>query len=329
LITAVTDTGTRINIQQTVDTALVVSKSALQGGGILLCQSASGSGRAFTCQMAPTLTAYAIGMVLYWRPDVNGTGGATTLNIDQLGAVPVVKADGSTAPGSADIVAGQLYLIWNDGAVFRVLSTGGTSSSSGTGTSAPPAAITSTGAGGVTAVTATTEWHGPLAFCSGPSNAALAWNPPPAGSTTATADGCAGTNVSDGFAAFTVGGSPSVQTSFVLPTTLTGKADVFLTYLSPTAGGTFTPALDAVCTPADGSTGDDPVFAANSFFAPGAVAAPLTANMLATVSQTGLTWPASCAAGSRAHLRLSRTDTNGSAAKVDVAEVVVVMRRTL
>ncbi len=74
---------------------------------------------------------------------------------------------------------------------------------------------------------------------------------------------------------------------------------------------------------------DDPVFIGNNFFAPGMTIAPASANTLATASAQGLSWPAGCAAGSRAHFRLIRTDTSGTAASVSIAEVIVVLRRLL
>ena len=72
-------------------------------------------------RVSPTLQSYTTGMVLAWKPNVNGAGGATTLNVDTLGAVPVKQADGVTDPTSADIVAGRLYNVWHDGAVFRLI----------------------------------------------------------------------------------------------------------------------------------------------------------------------------------------------------------------
>lgn len=328
LVNVITDTGSRLNIQQTVDTALIVSKAALQGGQALLCQSQSASAATYTCALSPTLTGYSSGMVLNWKPDITGAGGSTTLNVDLLGATPVTKGDGITSPAAGDIVAGQLHPVWYDGAVFRMLSGAGSSGSS-SGSSGPPAAITGVGAGGATVLTGTSEWHGILAYCSGPATATLLWGVPPAGLAAATADGCSGTGTDEAYAAFTTTGTPSLQTSFMLPRTLTGKADVYLTYLSPTAGGTFTPALDVACTPADSTSLNDASFTAGNFFAPGAVIAPSSANTLATTSTTAVNWPSGCGAGTRAHLRLIRTDTAGTAAKVDVAEVVIVMRRTL
>jgi hypothetical protein len=63
-------------------------------------------------------------MVVQWRPDVNGSGGATTLNIDTLGAIGVKLADGVTDPTAADLVAERLYSTWYDGAVFRLQAPG-------------------------------------------------------------------------------------------------------------------------------------------------------------------------------------------------------------
>lgn len=325
----ITDLGSKINIQQGVDTSVVVSQGSLQAGQAQYCASASGSGSTYACSLMPTLTAYTTGMVLFWKPDQNGAGGATTLNVDLLGALPLVKPDG-TNPGTTDIASGALYPVWYDGTVFRLLGSigaAGGSSSGGSGTL--PGLITSTNAGGQTTIVAASEWHSVPAFCSGAPTPVLVWNTPPSAAAAATAGGCSGTNVNEAYAVFANAGTPSLQTSFALPQTLTGKADVYLHYLSPTASGTFTPALDVACTVTSGAGSEDPAFSANNFFAPGTAIAPSTANTLGVVSATALNWPSACTAGSRAHLRLIRTDTSGSAQNVSVAEVVIVLRRML
>jgi len=120
LITVLSDTGTKVNIQQTVDTAVIQSKASEQSGSTVLCVSQSGSPTTFTCSMTPTLRSYTQGMVVQWKPDVNGAGGATTLNIDTLGAKPIKLADGVTNPTAADLVAGRLVPLWYDGATFRI-----------------------------------------------------------------------------------------------------------------------------------------------------------------------------------------------------------------
>jgi hypothetical protein len=120
LISVLTDTGTRINIQYSIDTAYVETKAGSQSGSTGLCASASASPSAFTCAMTPTLTTYSSGMVVHWEPDFSATGGSTTLNIDTLGAKAVKVADGTNDPTSADILAGRLYDLWYDGTAFRL-----------------------------------------------------------------------------------------------------------------------------------------------------------------------------------------------------------------
>jgi hypothetical protein len=121
VISMISDSGTKLNVQQTVDTAAVLSKAAFQAGGALKCSSGGGSGTAYTCALSPTLTSYSPGMLLHWLPDVNGSGGATTLDVDILGPVPVKLMDGTADPSSEDIRGGRMNLIWHDGVVFRMI----------------------------------------------------------------------------------------------------------------------------------------------------------------------------------------------------------------
>jgi hypothetical protein len=121
VLLAISDTGQSIAIQTSLDTSLAETSGNEQSGAPLLCASASGSATAYTCAMSPTLTSYTTGMILHWKPDVSGTGGTTTLNVDTLGAVAMKTADGTTNPAAADIVAGRVLEIWYDGASFRLL----------------------------------------------------------------------------------------------------------------------------------------------------------------------------------------------------------------
>ncbi len=121
VVNTISDTGAQINIQQNVDTSVIASKATAQSGVMWLCSSSGGSSSAYACALSPTLQAYTAGMVLAWKPNVNGAGGATTLNVDTLGAVTVKQADGVTDPTGADIVAGRLYNVWHDGTVFRLM----------------------------------------------------------------------------------------------------------------------------------------------------------------------------------------------------------------
>ena len=132
LITVVTATGSQINEQTAVDTAVVQTQSGEQGGAALLCASGSGSGSAYTCSLNPTLEgSYPKGMVLHWIPDLSASGSGTTLNVDTLGPQPVMLPDGVTNPTNTDIVAGRLYTIWYDGTVFRLPATSATGSGGG------------------------------------------------------------------------------------------------------------------------------------------------------------------------------------------------------
>ncbi len=74
LLTAVTDTGSQVRIQHTVDTSVMETVQAHQSGATLLCASASGSGSAYTCSLSPALASYAAGMRVHWLPDVAGGG---------------------------------------------------------------------------------------------------------------------------------------------------------------------------------------------------------------------------------------------------------------
>jgi len=118
---AISDTGQAISIQTSLDTTYVQTIVAGQSGTSLLCATASGSGTTYTCVLSPVLTAYVTGMILHWEPDVSGTGGPTTLNVNTLGPISIKLADGITDTGPGDVVAGRVLEIWYDGTVFRLI----------------------------------------------------------------------------------------------------------------------------------------------------------------------------------------------------------------
>jgi hypothetical protein len=128
IVYAISSTGSAISIQSSSNTAVTPTLSSEQAGGVRLCASASGSATTYSCAMSPTLTLYTAGMILDWKPDVSASGGATTLNVDFLGATPVKLADGVTNPGPEDILTGRLQLVWFDGAAFRLLNNNQTTS---------------------------------------------------------------------------------------------------------------------------------------------------------------------------------------------------------
>jgi hypothetical protein len=131
VLLAVSDTGQAISLQASADVSLMQTVELAQAGSEWLCASSSASATTYTCSTNPALTEYTVGMVLRWKPDVNGAGGATTLNVDTLGAVPVKLADGARNPVPGDIEIGQLYQVWYDGAAFRMLDQGQVSGVSG------------------------------------------------------------------------------------------------------------------------------------------------------------------------------------------------------
>jgi len=64
ILYAISDTGTRFDMVNMIDTAVVQTHTNTQSGRDLLCQSASGSNQTYTCSMTPSLAAYASGMEL-------------------------------------------------------------------------------------------------------------------------------------------------------------------------------------------------------------------------------------------------------------------------
>lgn len=72
-----------------------------------------------TGTMSPDLTSYSTGMMVIFTPANNNTG-ATTINIDSLGAKSIVKGDG-TALESGDLQASTIHFLIYDGTNFVCL----------------------------------------------------------------------------------------------------------------------------------------------------------------------------------------------------------------
>lgn len=121
ILNTFTDTGTQVNLQQSMDTALLLTRAENQKGATLSCISASASATAYTCTMAPPPQQYTKGMMIAWQADINGTGGSTTLKLNTLAAKNIKLADGTTDPRPNDIKAGQVYPLWYDGTLFRIV----------------------------------------------------------------------------------------------------------------------------------------------------------------------------------------------------------------
>ncbi|MBN2464033.1 hypothetical protein JXD38_00200, partial [candidate division WOR-3 bacterium] len=120
IITTLADTGTEITIQQAVNTSVIETRASAQAGTSHYCTSNTGSD-AYSCTLAPALTAYTTGMVVVFDPDVNNAG-AATLDVDSLGdkAIKVIL-DGTKADLSDDdIDADSIYVLSYDGVDFLV-----------------------------------------------------------------------------------------------------------------------------------------------------------------------------------------------------------------
>jgi hypothetical protein len=121
IVQSVLDTGSQINIQTSYDTSVLQTRRNAQRGTDTLCLSQSASSTNFTCQFGLQLQSYTTGMQVNWIPDQSATGNGTTIAIDALPAVAVKMPNGTGNPGPADVMAGRMYTIWFDGAIFRLL----------------------------------------------------------------------------------------------------------------------------------------------------------------------------------------------------------------
>lgn len=116
-------------IQCNADTSYVATKNGLQNStNPQICISSSAKEVSFTASCATSLSAYVFPQTLFWYADVTNTSTSPTLNIDALGAIPLVRNDGS-ALAINDIRAGTLYRIWYDGAKMHVAETAAPTSS--------------------------------------------------------------------------------------------------------------------------------------------------------------------------------------------------------
>lgn len=119
IVNAISDLAGELRVQQSVDTAVVMTKTDFQNGEALRC-NASMTANAYSCALNPALIAYGTGMRVFLQPGAANTGVAT-LNINGLGAVGLRRADGTTELAASDLVAGRMYPLWFDGTRFRLV----------------------------------------------------------------------------------------------------------------------------------------------------------------------------------------------------------------
>lgn len=169
---ALSDTGTEILLQLGLDSAVVETHARLQTGETLRCLSAGGLSAAYQCSLNPALESYLAGMVLYWTPDMTN-GGALTLDVDTLGAKPVLLADGVTNAAPGDVVAGRMYPLWYDGTLFRLITVGVDTVRNGTAQQRPVCTLQYAGRIWHTVAAAGTKDE--VAVCAKDSNDSYGW----------------------------------------------------------------------------------------------------------------------------------------------------------
>lgn len=132
VVNATTDAAgkVRISAQATFDAGLATNggdpvvadpsivQAGIQKGSQLYCV-ASGTANAITVAYTPTITAYATGMQLRFKATASNTG-ATTINVDGLGA-KTIKKNANTDLVGGEIVTGQQYDVRYDGTNFIIL----------------------------------------------------------------------------------------------------------------------------------------------------------------------------------------------------------------
>jgi hypothetical protein len=112
-----TESGSTGDLSVSADTTSLITKAALQSGSVLRCVS-SAAGPSHTCSMNPPLLAYAAGMLVEFTSTAAPVSGATTLNINGLGAKPIKQSDGTSDPET--IAAGLQIPLRYDGTAFRL-----------------------------------------------------------------------------------------------------------------------------------------------------------------------------------------------------------------
>jgi hypothetical protein len=100
---------------------LEAAKRVSQSGSTVLCVATATVSSNYTCSLDPELGTYQFGMLLHFIPDVPSSGGPSTVQLGQLGVVPLKASDGSRDPNAGELRAGQINLIWFDGSSFRLV----------------------------------------------------------------------------------------------------------------------------------------------------------------------------------------------------------------
>jgi hypothetical protein len=93
--------------------------SSVQSGSLVFCAD-NGDSSNYACSLTPPITSYAIGMVVQFSANTTNNG-AATLNLNNLGAQPLLKNKSQTLEAN-DILAGQVVTAVFDGSAFEMQS---------------------------------------------------------------------------------------------------------------------------------------------------------------------------------------------------------------
>ncbi len=107
-----------------LDTNVALLKSDLQGPlNPQICTSTSGSGSAYTASCSKSLNGpLATPTVLYWFCDIANTGSETlTVDGSPSAVTPAPLLDPNGKPLAVGMLSARLYVIWFDGAAWRVM----------------------------------------------------------------------------------------------------------------------------------------------------------------------------------------------------------------
>jgi hypothetical protein len=148
LLSALVDTGGGVVTHQaSANSAVLLTRAANQAGDDLYLKGTSASGTAYVVSpQGNALAAYQEGQSFNWKPDVDCTGGATTIQIGTLAAKSLTKADGTNPSAGDCAVASGPYRIVYDGTKFKLPAAGG-----GTGAPTTASYLTATAEAGLSA----------------------------------------------------------------------------------------------------------------------------------------------------------------------------------
>jgi hypothetical protein len=93
----------------------------VQDAAVIWGGTAGGTANAITVSLSPAITAYTAGMVIRFINGASANTGATTLNVNGVGAVALNKGDGTTALAAGDLPAGHIVTVIYDGTRFRLV----------------------------------------------------------------------------------------------------------------------------------------------------------------------------------------------------------------